>query len=618
MTSVRLHDPEPSSTPSPVLAGAWGAGLSGLLVAALTLRLNPHLEGAWLDRLVLATWMALGYGVLGALLGVATTVALRVVARVRQTLALPLRRVASDLLAFSPLFYFLMLPDVGLAGTLLTRALFGLGFGGRSLFLLAIVAAASALGWALRGLESRAAIRGADAGRLRARRAVAVAVPTLGLALALALPSAAGSAAELDGTEPVAPELPDPATRSGVPVLLLCIDGADLQVLEPMMDRGELPTFSHLREEGVWGPLETFYPSLSPVIWTTMVTGRAPEDHGIHGFLVHRLPGMSRPIHRFPVHSGLNFRLFPLLERVRGMPTLRFPYTSNMRRVPALWNVVGEHDPVGIYHWRVTWPAEPVPGFNLTEGVALLGGSPGAVVQLEDPAIHPPELAAGVPHPETAPVVAPYVTSLDGLDERDERLKAIRGSQERATIEQLLYLVDRYRPMLTVASFYPVDGFNHRFGRDRRDGGRFEPAIEERYRFVDARLGELISRLDRPSNVIVVSDHGYDYQLDHHTHAPPGVLFAIGPDFRRGARVELSVYDVAPLVLELLGYPPATDMPAAGRRAYLEAFAPESLAAKGLPAIKSYGRTAASDRAPRASPQREETMEELRALGYVD
>ena len=86
----------------------------------------------------------------------------------------------------------------------------------------------------------------------------------------------------------------------------------------------------------------------------------------------------------------------------------------------------------------------------------------------------------------------------------------------------------------------------------------------------------------------------------------------------RGARVELSVYDVAPLVLELLGYPPASDMPASGRRAYLETLAPAGRAAKGLPAIASYGRTATSDRAPRASPQRVQTMEELRSLGYVD
>ena len=81
----------------------------------------------------------------------------------------------------------------------------------------------------------------------------------------------------------------------------------------PMVEKGELPAFARLMREGAWGPLQTIEPTLSAVVWTTLITGKTPEQHGIRHFIVFRLPGIRKAIFQFPRHTGLNFRVFPML-----------------------------------------------------------------------------------------------------------------------------------------------------------------------------------------------------------------------------------------------------------------------------------------------------------------
>ncbi len=64
-------------------------------------------------------------------------------------------------------------------------------------------------------------------------------------------------------------------------VMVFGIDGADWAVIDPLMDQGKLPNLKKIMSEGRWGRLDSIYPLRSPVIWTTMFTGRSPESHGI-------------------------------------------------------------------------------------------------------------------------------------------------------------------------------------------------------------------------------------------------------------------------------------------------------------------------------------------------
>src|SRR5262249_48113717 len=92
-------------------------------------------------------------------------------------------------------------------------------------------------------------------------------------------------------------------------VLLIGIDGADPVVLERLIGDGKLPTTARLRRDGAFGRLRSREPLLSPIVWTTIATGRKAQDHGVLDF----------------VETDPDGRMVPV--------------TSSRRRVPAIWNI---------------------------------------------------------------------------------------------------------------------------------------------------------------------------------------------------------------------------------------------------------------------------------------
>src|SRR5690349_7933756 len=67
-------------------------------------------------------------------------------------------------------------------------------------------------------------------------------------------------------------------------VVVLGLDGMDPDAVDLLMGEGKLPNFARLRQEGAYGRLESSLPLLSPVIWTTIATGKPPDEHGIGHF----------------------------------------------------------------------------------------------------------------------------------------------------------------------------------------------------------------------------------------------------------------------------------------------------------------------------------------------
>jgi hypothetical protein len=69
-------------------------------------------------------------------------------------------------------------------------------------------------------------------------------------------------------------------------LVIVGVDGGDWLNLRPLIDAGKLPNFARLVRDGATGPLRSEEPMLSPLLWTTMATGRYPEDHGVLDFTV--------------------------------------------------------------------------------------------------------------------------------------------------------------------------------------------------------------------------------------------------------------------------------------------------------------------------------------------
>lgn len=67
-------------------------------------------------------------------------------------------------------------------------------------------------------------------------------------------------------------------------LLLLGLDGATWDILMPLVEEGRMPNLRGLMGRGKWGTLRSYVYSASPVVWTSIMTGKGPEDHGITTF----------------------------------------------------------------------------------------------------------------------------------------------------------------------------------------------------------------------------------------------------------------------------------------------------------------------------------------------
>lgn len=145
-------------------------------------------------------------------------------------------------------------------------------------------------------------------------------------------------------------------------VVVIGLDGMDPDIAELMMASGRLPHLAQLRDMGTYGRLATTCPAMSPVAWSSFMTGAGPGRHGIFDFL-HRdprtyLPDLSSAQIRPPKRALRIGRFhFPL-----GRPVVRM-----LRRSKPFWAVLGEH---GIFSTvqrvPITFPPEPFNGLLLS------------------------------------------------------------------------------------------------------------------------------------------------------------------------------------------------------------------------------------------------------------
>ena len=75
-------------------------------------------------------------------------------------------------------------------------------------------------------------------------------------------------------------------TANGRRVIVLGLDGLDPQIIRALMDEGRAPNFRKLASMGAYRKLGTTMPALSPVAWSTFITGQDPGSHTITDFIM--------------------------------------------------------------------------------------------------------------------------------------------------------------------------------------------------------------------------------------------------------------------------------------------------------------------------------------------
>ena len=122
-------------------------------------------------------------------------------------------------------------------------------------------------------------------------------------------------------------------------VIVLGLDGLDPTMLEALMAAGRAPNFRRLAAMGCFHRLRTTMPALSPVAWSSFITGHTPGGHGISWlFLVlsGALVGLAAGI--MGVGGGfLTFPIFVYILGVSSMTTVGTDIFQEIYGLTAIW-----------------------------------------------------------------------------------------------------------------------------------------------------------------------------------------------------------------------------------------------------------------------------------------
>jgi len=349
-------------------------------------------------------------------------------------------------------------------------------------------------------------------------------------------------------------------------ILIVGWDAADWMMIDPLIAKGAMPTLARLISSGVRSDLGTLDPKLSPLLWTSIATGKTADKHGILNFVEPKPDG-----------SGLRVS------------------SSTSRKCKALWNILSQSGlRTNVVGWYASHPAEPIRGSVVTnlicEGDPAQASTPWPL----PPALtHPPECAEAI----AACRVRSREFERDSLKEilpdlppgmRDDprvrtlcSLMAVASSVERAAAHLM-----RAGPWdCTMAFFETIDTVGHHFMQYRPPRMRHVKESEMRalggvmdrvYRWHDAALARLLEAAGPDVTVILLSDHGFHsdrhrpvladlpperrMELEASWHRPTGVLVMSGPGIVSGQPpVTATILDIAPTALTLLGVPVGAD-----------------------------------------------------------
>lgn len=423
-------------------------------------------------------------------------------------------------------------------------------------------------------------------------------------------------------------------------VLVIGVDGADWDILDPLIASGRMPTLATLMAKGSYGELETIEPILSPIIWTTIATGRRPNEHGITWFMERDAAGRTKPI------------------------------SSRLRQVPALWNIASDAGlRVGVYGWWATWPAETVSGYIVSDHVAAHGfGLTARNVDTDLGKTYPETLVDTIEPLRVRPSQIPDQEVREFMHIGEAELATRRGDAMdfRNPLHHFLYALAGHKTYenigrtmlarndtdLSLHYFEATDSLSHLFmkytdppleGIPVELRSRFKDVVPKIYERQDRVLASLLEAAGPDVDVVIVSDHGFKtgearlvenehtaVDRAHEWHEKQGVIVLSGPSFRQGVRLNASIYDVTPTVLYALGLPVANTMPG---RILSEAIDAERLARQPPTTVADYRSktppvaraeeaktpdVAAAAGAQSAAEIDPDMLARLEALGYLD
>ncbi len=264
-------------------------------------------------------------------------------------------------------------------------------------------------------------------------------------------------------------------------ILILGLDGATLELIEPWVDEGILPNLGALMHGGAWGHLMAPMPPVTFPSWTTFMTGVNPGRHGV----------------------------FDFTRREGGAYAVRF-VNATFRKAPTIWRILSDAGmrvcSLGI---PGNYPPEPVNGYTLS------GFDTPVTTRADASFAYPQSLAADVARAGGFPF-ADFQEFSIGPGWHRRALESMSEAIERKT-KLGLDLLQRENFDCFMLLFGESDTAAHHFWSlhdpksprfDKRLHAELGDGVREVYRKLDRAVGILIEKA-RPDHVMIASDHGF-------------------------------------------------------------------------------------------------------------
>lgn len=267
---------------------------------------------------------------------------------------------------------------------------------------------------------------------------------------------------------------------NGKKLLLIGLDGATFYVLDWFVGQGIMPGIGKLIREGVSRPLRSTIPPITPVAWTSFMTGKNPGKHGI-----------------------FDFRLYDTNTRNDMFAN------SRLIRARTLWQILSDAGVrVGVINLPMTYPPYPVNGF-------LVSGfdTPSLNSKFTYPAEIRDDLLDRFPD---------YTFVVDGRDDlHDSNTHFISYTEAvqrafRVRTEAALYLAGKYTPDVFMVHYQCTDALQHYLWcyvdpelAESQSPTRRE-AVIKCYQELDRGLSSLMEYArEHNADILMVSDHGF-------------------------------------------------------------------------------------------------------------
>ncbi len=437
---------------------------------------------------------------------------------------------------------------------------------------------------------------------------------------------------------------------NGPRLIMLGFDGMTESLFRATLNRGEMPAFEVMLQNGTWGPIQSCCSTISPSVWTTIYTGLTPEQHGVTDFLgrdpvtgaltaltfndiraprlweILRSAGqkslifggllMDPAINLFGPTNDVadKLRLFRRALAVER-PRLAVVYEEEADHAGHQWWAASDPDSFRANGWPITDESALFDGQRIAQAYRNLDAWVATALQSAGPQtvilVNSDHGMRGMA--QTPPVIADAESFV--------RMVAAPAFQA-CDIGQINDIVLCADPVLDVRPLARqlrearlADGevpFAEVFDRDSTPGlDTYSPAVAIRIVLAGANLQRALQagqKLSIAGREVPLADF-LRVNPSSGGHDEYGLFFIAGAGITHNAVVaNATVYDLMPTALAVLGLPAARDMPG---RVWNEVFDQPPTA----PRVASYGRFTPGGTRPKATPAE---LRHLRELGYIN